>query len=89
MPIIDVNPRAAAGLKQELAQEARRQRLVGHRLAEDLRYDERSTAERVNAAIKDHHGGRSVQVRGADKVMCHLMFGVLCVTALQVMRLII
>jgi len=67
----------------------KRQRLVGHRLAEDLRYDERSTAERVNAAIKDHHGGRSVQVRGADKVMCHLMFGVLCVTALQLMRLII
>ena len=89
VPIIDVNPRAAAGLKQELAQEAKRQRLVGHRLAEDLRYNERSTAERVNAAIKDHHGGRSVQVRGADKVMCHLMFGVLCVTALQVMRLII
>ena len=89
VPIIDVNPRAAAGLKQELAQEAKRQRLVGHRLAEDLRYGERSTAERVNAAIKDHHGGRSVQVRGADKVMCHLMFGVLCVTAVQVMRLII
>src|SRR5439155_307051 len=64
VPIIDVNPRATAGLKQDLAQEAKRQRLVGHRLAEDLRYDERSTAERVNAAIKDHHGGRSVQVRG-------------------------
>jgi hypothetical protein len=89
VPIIDVNPRATVGLKQELAQEAKRQRLVGHRLAEDVRYDERSTAERVNAAIKDNHGGRSVRVRGGSKVMCHLMFGVLGFTALQLMRLVI
>src|SRR4051812_29555280 len=47
VPIIDVNPRAAAGLKQELAQEAKRQRRVGHRMAEAVRYGERSTAERV------------------------------------------
>src|SRR4051794_5573081 len=85
VPIIDLNPRAAAGLKQELAQEARRQRLVGHRLAEDLRYDERSTAERVNAAIKDHHGGRSVQGRGGDKVLGHLVFRLLWGTALELM----
>jgi hypothetical protein len=89
VPIIDINPRATAGLKQELAQEAKRQRLVGHRLAEDVRYNERSTAERVNAAIKDHHGGRTVQVRGGAKVMCHLMFGVVSFTALQLMRLVI
>jgi hypothetical protein len=88
MPIIDINPRATAGLKQELAQEAKRQRLVGHRLAEDVRYGERSTAERVNGALKDNHGGRTVRVRGPAKVMCHLMFGVLTVTALQLMRLI-
>jgi hypothetical protein len=89
VPIIDRNPRATAGLKQELAQEAKRQRLVGHRMAEDVRYGERSTAERVNAALKDNHGGRTVRVRGPAKVMCHLMFGVLTVTALHVMRLVI
>jgi hypothetical protein len=89
VPIIDINPRATAGLKQELAQEAKRQRLVGHRMAEDVRYGERSTAERVNAALKDNHGGRTVRVRGPAKVMCHLMFGVLTVTALHVMRLVI
>src|SRR5208283_2446795 len=33
VPIIDINPRAAAGLKQEREQEAKRQRRVGHRLA--------------------------------------------------------
>jgi hypothetical protein len=88
VPIIDVNPRATQGLKQELAQEAKRQRLVGHRLAEDVRYGERSTAERVNGGLKDNHGGRTVRVRGPAKVMCHLMFGVLSFTALQLLRLV-
>jgi hypothetical protein len=89
VPIIAINPRATPGLKQERADEAKRQRLVGHRMAEDVRYGERSTAERVNAGLKDHHGGRTVQVRGPAKVMCHLMFGVLTFTALQLMRLVI
>jgi hypothetical protein len=89
VPIIDVNPRATPGLKQELADEAKRQRPVGHCMAEDVRYRERSTAERVNGGLKDHHGGRTVQVRGPAKVMCHLMFGILTLTALQRVRLAI
>ncbi len=89
VPIIDVNPRATPGLKQELADEAKRQLRVGHRPAEQVRYGERSTAERVNGGLKDNHGGRTVRVRGADKVMCHLMFGVLSFTVLQLVRLVI
>ena len=88
VPIIDINPRRTPGLKQELAQEAKRQRLVGHRMAEDVRYGERSTAERVNGGLKDNHGGRNVRVRGPEKVMCHLMFGVLSFTVLQLLRLV-
>ncbi len=88
VPIIDINPRVTPGLKQELADEAKRQRLVGHRLAEDVRYGERSTAERVNARLKDHHGGRTVQLRGAAKVMCHLMFGVFTLTAMPLLHLL-
>jgi len=88
VPIIDVNPRAAAGLKQELAQEAKRQRRVGHRMAEAVRYGERSTAERVNGGLTDNYGGRTVRVRGGAKVMCHLMFGVVSFTALQLLRLV-
>ena len=83
VPIIDINPRATPGLKQELAEEAKRLRRVGHRMAEQVRYGERSAAERVNGGLKDNHGGRSVRVRGPDKVMCHLMFGVLSFTVLQ------
>lgn len=87
-PIIDVNPRRNIALKQELALEAKRQALVGHRLAEDIRYNERSSAERVNANLKDNHGGRTVQVRGPAKVLCHLMFGVLVVAVTQIIRLV-
>jgi hypothetical protein len=88
VPIVDINPRGTAGLKQELADEAKRQRRVGHRLAEQVRYGERSTAERVNSGLKDNHGGRTVRVRGPDKVFCHLMFGVLTFTVLQLIRLV-
>ena len=88
VPIIDINPRATPGLKQELAEQAKRLRRVGHRMAEQVRYGERSAAERVNGGLKDNHGGRTVRVRGPDKVMCHLMFGVLSFTVLQLVRLV-
>jgi len=88
VPIIDVNPRRDAALKEEKALEAKRQALVGHRVAEDIRYNQRSSAERVNANLKDNHGGRTVQVRGPAKVMCHLMFGVLVIATTQIIRLV-
>jgi hypothetical protein len=88
VPIIDTNPRAIPGLKQELADEAKRLRRVGHRMAEQVRYGERSAVERVNGGLKDNHGGRTVRVRGPEKVMCHLMFGILSFTVLQLVRLV-
>jgi len=88
VPIIDINPRRDAALKKELADEEKRRALVGHRAAEDIRYDERSGAERVNANLKDNHGGRTVQVRGPAKVMCHLMFGILVIAVTQIIRLV-
>jgi len=48
----------------------------------------RSAAERVNGALKDSYGGRFVRVRGHDKVLCHLMFGVLAPTVEQLMRFV-
>lgn len=88
VPIIDTNPRHTAGLKQDLATEAKARRLLGHTTAEQVRYRERSTAERVNSALKDSYGGRMVRVRGGAKVMCHLMFGVLSLTVVQLLRLL-
>jgi hypothetical protein len=51
--------------------------------AERQRFGQRSSSERVNGRLKDFFGGRTVRVRGAAKVMCHLMFGVLAITALS------
>jgi hypothetical protein len=50
---------------------------------EKQRYKERSSAERVNSNLKDNYGGRHVRVRGPKKVSCHLMFGLLALTATQ------
>lgn len=86
--IIDRHPHGRAELKAELEAEQRRRRLLAFSTAEDLRYRERTTVERVNARLKDEFGGRTVRVRGHLKVMCHLMFGILALTADQILRLI-
>jgi Transposase DDE domain/Transposase domain (DUF772) len=88
IPLIDVNPRRNKALKEELTAENKRCRLVGHKTAEAIRYNERSTVERVNARLKDEFGGRVVRVRGHVKVLCHLMFGILALTANQMMILV-
>jgi hypothetical protein len=53
---------------------------------EKARYRERTTAERVYSRLKDEFGGRWVRVRGWAKVMTHLMFGILALTADQIQR---
>ena len=73
VPLIDHNPRK--GQK------------IAFTPSEAQRYQERSQAERTNARLKDDFGGRFVRVRGHSKVMSHLMFGLLALTAEQLMRL--
>lgn len=51
-----------------------------------VRFRERSAVERVNARLKDEFGGSTVRVRGCVKVMAHLMFGILALTADQILR---
>ena len=53
---------------------------------EAQRYKERSTAERVNSRLKDEFGGRMIRVRGPQKVMTHLMFGLIALTVDQLLR---
>ena len=88
IPLIDVHPRRDQALKQEIAAEHKRCQLVGHKTAEAIRYNERSTVERVNSRLKDEFGGRAVRVRGQAKVMCHLLFGIVALTANQMMILV-
>lgn len=74
VPLIDHNPRG--GVKEEFEP------------SDAVRYKERTQAERTNARLKDEFGGRNIRVRGPDKVMSHLMFGLLVLTADQLMRLL-
>jgi hypothetical protein len=54
---------------------------------EKARLRERTAVERVFSRLKDEYGATSVRVRGGAKVMTHLMFGILAVTADQILRL--
>ena len=83
VPIIDENPRRNAARKQEILDEKKRLQLIHFELPETARFRNRSNAERVNSQLKDNFGGRTVRVRGNAKVACHLMFGVLALTAHQ------
>jgi len=73
-PIIDNNPRR--GSKKYMDPPTHK------------RFGQRSSVERVNAYLKDNHGGRNVRVKGSAKVMTHLMFGILVITATQLFRLL-
>lgn len=88
VPIIDINPRSNKALQEELAAEAKRLRVIGFKMPEDVRYNQRSSSERVNGRLKDEFGGRNVRVRGHAKVFCHLMFGILALTVDQLLRFV-
>ena len=74
VPIIDSNRRR--GEKREFDP------------AEKIRYNERTTVERVFGRLKDEFGGRMIRVRGSTKVMAHLMFGILALTADQLLKFV-
>jgi len=74
-PIIDSNPRRGEKILMDPATKSR--------------FAERSSAERVNSNLKDNYGGRSIRVKGASKVMAHLMFGIVSITAMQLYRLLL
>ena len=73
VPLIDHNPRRGEKIEFDPAQA--------------IRYNERTVAERSNARLKDEFGGNHLRVKGATKVFEHLMFGVLALSADQLMRL--
>jgi hypothetical protein len=87
VPVIDRNTRRDTALKAEIAAERARRRLIKLPDPRDLTYNERTTAERANARIKDEFGGRHLRVRGHLKAFCHLMFGVVALAADSIVRL--
>jgi len=73
VPIIDNNPRRG-GEKQEMEP------------ARAIRFRQRTTSERCNSNLLDNYGGRNVRVRGAAKVITHLLFGLLPIAAMALFR---
>jgi DDE family transposase/transposase-like protein DUF772 len=87
VPVIDRNTRRDTALKTEIAAERARRRLINLPDPTDKTYNERTTAERANARIKDEFGGRYLRVRGHLKAFCHLMFGVVALAADSIFRM--
>jgi hypothetical protein len=75
VPIIDPNPRRGEKIPLDPVQAQR--------------FQQRTSSERVNSLLKECFGGRFVRVRGAKKVMAHLMFGLIALTAMQLYQLIL
>lgn len=73
-PIIDPNPRRGEKIPLDPAKK--------------VRFAQRSSVERVNSYLKDNHGGSHIRVKGASKVMAHLMFGFIVITANQLFGLL-
>ncbi len=85
IPLIDENPRSKER-KTEISEEQKRRHKAGYKLAEDIRYNERGTVERVNGRLKEEFNARMVRVKGHAKVMAHLMFGIITLSANQMMK---
>jgi hypothetical protein len=86
MPVIDINFRRDTNGKAERNAEARRLAFINMPDTEDVLYNFRTMVERINARLKDEFGARFLRVRGAAKARCHLMFGMLALTADQILR---
>ena len=74
VPLIDRNKRRGCKAKKM-------------RPHEKERYNERGSVERFNGRLKEEFGGKNVMVKGAEKVMLHLMFGVVSIFADQLLKI--
>lgn len=75
VPIVDANRRRAGDARQmtDLEREI---------------YRDRSAAERVFSHLLDAHGGRNVRVRAPEKVVLHLLLGILVIAVEQTVRML-
>jgi len=89
VPLIDNNPRRNVCAKENKEAEAKARKTLNWKFAEDYRYDQRTTAERANSRLKCEFGAEKVKVRGANKVFCHLMLGVVVLAADQLLKLVL
>lgn len=91
-PIIDINPKNSKVLKEQIAL-AKNERKILQSLNlynnwDEQCYNHRSSAERVNAYLKDSFGCSKIYYRGATKVASVLAFGVLAICIHQSLKLV-
>lgn len=82
--IIDTRPKR--GKKAEVELELKAKRHANYKTSQMLRYNQRSSVERLNGRLKDEFNGRMIRVKGQAKVMSHLMFGIIALTVDQLMK---
>jgi hypothetical protein len=87
VPIIAPHPRRGTKKPSQLRKTFPAQPAPELTWAQRERFKERTMVERVNARLKDEFGASQVRVRGAAKVMAHLMFGLLALTVDQWLRM--
>lgn len=87
VPIIAPHPRRGTKKPSQLQKVFPDKPMPQLTWAQQDRYKERTMSERVNGRLKDEFGASHLRVRGAAKVMAHLMFGVLALTVDQWMRM--
>jgi len=87
VPIIAPHPRRGTKKPSQLPKVFPPQPTPQLTWAQQERYKTRTMSERVNARLKDEFGASHIRVRGAAKVMAHLMFGVLVLTVDQWLRM--
>jgi hypothetical protein len=87
VPIVQSHPRRNGKSKSILPKVSPPKRAPEMTWAQQQRYKERTTIERVHARLKDEFGARHIRVRGAAKVFAHLAFGLVALTVDQLIKL--
>jgi Transposase DDE domain len=80
-----INPKRRSTGKAKAPKLAKPQPQLSPAQAE--RFKSRTMVERVFSRLKDEFGANNLRVRGAKKIMSHLMFGVIALTVDQLLRL--
>jgi hypothetical protein len=87
VPIIEINARTKPA-KEVKHEETKSLKTLNWVYPEKVRFRQRSSAERVMGRLKENFGGKVVRVKGHIKVTCHLMFGILALTAHSLLNIV-
>jgi len=85
VPIIE--ERADPGKAEEKRQEKLAWTTLSWKPSDMVRYEKRTVVERSFARLKEEFGARFIRVRGHEKVLMHLMLGVLALAVDQLLKI--